>query len=76
MMWTSSNWKNRMKRSSPGRWERKEVARQEAAAVKTDYRAIEDEKLEKDKKNAKAGINSKVQLMHDIREGSLATWVR
>ncbi|WP_275826418.1 DUF4157 domain-containing protein [Paraflavitalea sp. CAU 1676] len=40
-----------------------------AAAVKTDYRAIEDEKLEKDKKNAKAGINSKVQLMHDIREG-------
>lgn len=41
----------------------------QAANIKEDYRTIENEKLEKDKKNARATINTKVEKMHDVREG-------
>lgn len=40
----------------------------EAANVKDDYRAIESEKLDKDKKNAKSFVNGKVENIHEVRE--------
>jgi hypothetical protein len=46
----------------------KRKSQAEASKVKEDYRAIESEKLEKDKKNAKATVNDKVDKVHDARE--------
>lgn len=40
----------------------------QASNIKDDYRAIEEEKLEKDKKNAQAGIHQNVDRIHDVRE--------
>ena len=40
----------------------------EAAQVKEDYRAIENEKLEKDKKGTKNLVNDRVDKIHDVRE--------
>jgi hypothetical protein len=40
----------------------------EAANVKDDYRDIELEKLDKDKKSAKSFVNGKVENIHEVRE--------
>jgi len=40
----------------------------EAASLKEDYRAIETAKLDKDKKNARATVNSKVDKIHEARK--------
>ncbi|NII27603.1 DUF4157 domain-containing protein [Pseudoflavitalea sp. X16] len=47
----------------------KKGSQSQAANLKEDYRAIENAKLEKDKKNARALINSRVDKIHDVREG-------
>lgn len=46
----------------------KKGSQAEAAKVKDDYRAIESEKLDKDKQNAKSTVNSKVEQIHATRE--------
>ncbi len=51
-----------------GSLKEKRESQAEAAKVKEDYRAIESEKLEKDKKNAKATVNDKVDKVHEARE--------
>jgi fumarate reductase subunit D len=51
-----------------GSLKEKRESQSEAAKLKEDYRAIESEKLEKDKKNAKSTVNDKVDKVHDARE--------
>ncbi|MBX3257548.1 MAG: DNA/RNA non-specific endonuclease [Chitinophagaceae bacterium] len=45
----------------------KRGSQQQAAAIKTDYRAIETGKLDKDRQIAKEGIDSRVAMMHAVR---------
>lgn len=51
-----------------GSLKEKRESQAEAAKVKEDYRAVESEKLEKDKKNAKSTVNDKVDKVHEARE--------
>lgn len=41
----------------------------EAAKVKEDYRAIEEGRLTKDKKNARSTVNTNVEKIHEVRKG-------
>lgn len=52
-----------------GALKQKKDSQDKAADIRKDYRDIENQKLEKDKKNARALINSRVEKIHDAREG-------